>query len=205
MVQPPGAPQPPVAAPNPAPAPAPAPVAQAPTPAPAPEVQPLPDPTAPQNGGEAAVQAAAVAPPAADPPKKRRKRRTKAEIEAEKSAKAAEQAPEVPVAPVAAPSAGSPGADGYTLFVDCLPVNEPVTSAEDLIDEANKLVCQANESAHYKLIDFGKGPGLLQVALEHLITNGSKPVGAVVLGSTTGADALPVLQKHAARVVRGLR
>lgn len=113
-------------------------------------------------------------------------------------------APEEQVAPIeqAQPSFGGI----FELFVDCLPSKGGPTTTL-LADFLAPIHAQLRELGikHYKMVDFGKGPGVLCEAVRQTLTQ--RPfVGTLLVDSRTpeGSDCLGLLTEFATTVVRGL-
>ncbi len=94
----------------------------------------------------------------------------------------------------------------YALYVDCLPDGGEFTYADDLIDLANAIVVQRASTsekpvAHYKFLDYGKGAGALDIALQQVLAE-QKPKAVFCSGTS---DAMPTLTKRAGRITRSVR
>ncbi len=94
----------------------------------------------------------------------------------------------------------------FALFVDCLPDGLTVIYADHLIAMANAIVVQRASSsekpvAHYRFLDYGKGAGALDIALQQILSNHTPE--AIFCASTS--DALPTLTKLAGCITRAVR
>jgi hypothetical protein len=100
--------------------------------------------------------------------------------------------------------------DGFTLYVGCAPIGCNVTNTLEYVNAAHDQLKEAHGVTHYREMEFGKGPGLLCVALEMLLANCegtmNAPVGDVVLGGAQiEEDTASVWFSKAAKVVRAFR
>jgi hypothetical protein len=91
-----------------------------------------------------------------------------------------------------------------TLYVKCYPMGSAVTPFSDIAIEALKECEKSGMKGHYKLIEFGKGTGFFLTAVERLIQGHAGKDLFVDLASTEAQDALSVLERYSARVVRGI-
>ena len=92
-----------------------------------------------------------------------------------------------------------------TLYVDCLP-NHEVFDASMIFTEVSKRLREATQVPHYKMIDFGKGPGVFSEAVrEYVEANCTDAEMFLDSRSLEGSDALTVLNALASKVVRGVR
>ena len=104
-------------------------------------------------------------------------------------------------------TAPDPQARIDTLYVDCLPIGEPVFPAASLISAACGLVCSELGVPHIGLVDFAKGGPSMAAALDsQLYSRGPLYYKSVYLETKSAESkaALLVLQKHASRVVKGV-
>jgi hypothetical protein len=93
--------------------------------------------------------------------------------------------------------------EGFTLYVDCIPIGKPAKAVARLIDKAQERIHKELGVADYRLVDFGKGvPPFIAFVDEQV--DGTFDV---VLDTRTpeGAILLETLSAKAAFVVRGLR
>jgi hypothetical protein len=92
--------------------------------------------------------------------------------------------------------------EGFTLYVDCMPIGVKVTQASRFIAEAQACILEEEKVDDYRLIDFGKGaPSLVAAFLtcfdgSDLVLNSDTPEGRTLLEPLMGKASL---------VVRGLR
>lgn len=151
---------------------------------------------------------------------------TQAQQQARQEATAPEPEPEPAAEPAALPKAESqPMQKGYmatakandaaaavaaagevigTLYIGCLPVGDPnVINANDLIAQANAIVCEEQTVPHYKQVEYGKGPGMLAVALAQVIAELPKST-SVFAYQVAEPEALSMLQLCATRIVVAL-
>lgn len=101
-----------------------------------------------------------------------------------------------------APATPAPKPEGFTLYVDCLPIGQPFTLAGTFVAAANEKLRAELGVDDYRLVDYGKGvPVFVGTVLELL--DGTD----IALDSRTpeGTVLLEALSAKAAVVVRGLR
>jgi len=109
------------------------------------------------------------------------------------------EAPEVP-APLVA------GIGAFALYVDCIPVRgRAVTHLSELVAKAAETIKNdpdCDGAADYRFIPYGKGPGVLSLA----VLSVAKGCDAIALSTRTpeGAACLSALEGAAVYVVRGL-
>jgi hypothetical protein len=86
-----------------------------------------------------------------------------------------------------------------TLYVDCLPLRETPTELSDLLG-----LIEPPEEGHYRLVEYGKGPAMLSLAV--LQTLREQPVDALAMSLETpeGRDLYVTLSGVAGKVVKGL-
>lgn len=150
--------------------------------------------------------------PAAAPA--RRTRRTKAQIEADAKAQQAtaglaQSAGQIletgeTVAEALAITRQSP--EGFRLFVDCLPIKGSATlSADGLVQSAIKLAAEKAGVLDYRLVEYGKGPAYVVMALAEL-TNGGQLFGDYTISSRLPENqaVLGWLMDRAQSVVKGV-
>jgi hypothetical protein len=77
------------------------------------------------------------------------------------------------------------------------------TMADDLIAEANKLVCAAHEVPDYRLIDHGKGMGALAAALSQLLEKEDSDA-IVMLSSHASNHMADTFRRYAKMIVQGV-
>lgn len=95
--------------------------------------------------------------------------------------------------------------EGFTLYINCRPVNGEVTSAFDYCEAAHTLLKEEQSILHYGLIEYGKGKPALQIALSKVLQNNDPLSGDVILLDTEiEKDCLPVFKALASKVVVGL-
>jgi hypothetical protein len=91
-----------------------------------------------------------------------------------------------------------------TLYINCVPFGEPVTQFRHLAERAlEALRAEHPQIPHYAMADYGKGPGLWAAAVDLEVRTRNWGAVCVDTRSREGADALAVLERHAAAVVRG--
>jgi hypothetical protein len=102
-------------------------------------------------------------------------------------------------------STPEPAPTGYTLYVNCLPVGEPVQELAEYIAPIHAEFCAAAQAQHYRFIDYGKGPALFADFLARRI-EADPPQSNLVLDIRTqsGSDLYATLAERAHRVVRGV-
>lgn len=196
----------------------------------APPVEIVQTTVAPPGAGGYA-QAVPITPPVAEPPaapeapkkgKGGRKKRQLAPAVAARQAEAAvqapaPQAPPTPQADAAAPQAAPAGAAAAVatgphqiaiVYVGCMPIRGPAAlerqDGAELAMAAHEMLCAAEKVPHYKLVDFGKGPGLLAVYLERIILEFRPRAVFLARDSFAFADVAPVFEKFAEVVVRAV-
>lgn len=92
---------------------------------------------------------------------------------------------------------------GFTLYVDCIPIGKPAKAAARLIEKAQDRIHKELGVADYRLIDFGKGvPPFIAFVDEQV--DGTFDL-ALDTRTPEGAVLLETLMAKAAFVVRGLR
>jgi hypothetical protein len=106
------------------------------------------------------------------------------------------------------PPQTSPQSPGFSLFVDCEPLNWPgnMIRAENLISSAAAQVCEDADAPHYKVIDFGKGGGFLAAQIRENLTKAPLPAGTALLltlRTNEGRDVFQTLYEMASSVVLG--
>jgi hypothetical protein len=130
--------------------------------------------------------------------KTKRKRRTKAEIEADN---AALTKPEPQPAPIESVENGG----GFTLFIDCLP-NQLYTDMSVHFATVKDRINQNQGCQDYRLIDYGKGSGLLETGVRGLIDEGFIRGNLYVsTQSRETHEVLALLVNRAYAVVRSVR
>lgn len=117
--------------------------------------------------------------------------------------------PSAPAAPASAPQA-APRPHGFTLYVDCLPVKhaegvDAPQRASDYVEAAMRVIRKAHGVGHYKLIGFGKGPGLLAVGVEEHLREHPPTSGSIYLTTRSNEerDCLQAFANAAAVVIHG--
>lgn len=112
-------------------------------------------------------------------------------------------APPQPEQPAAPAPRGQVKRRKVTLYVDCLPVSgakQPM-NASVLYEKARVQL----DTAHYKLLEFGKGPGAFSAALRNVIEEDALPDGVYLSTATgEGKDALETLSSYCDVIIRGL-
>jgi hypothetical protein len=112
-------------------------------------------------------------------------------------------APEAKRGPGRPPGSGKEKGPIRTLYVNCLPLGEKVSLANDLFQAAHAQIAAAGH-AHYKTIDFGKGPGVFAACVEEA-AKALKSADVYVDSRTAeGGDSLEILTSLADSVVRGI-
>lgn len=94
---------------------------------------------------------------------------------------------------------------GMILCENAFPMNVDVFMASELIDEAKRKICKDNDVADYRLIEYGKGAGILAAVLDDLVST-HQPMGYVYLDTRTpeGMIASEVFRARAHHIIRGL-
>ncbi len=123
----------------------------------------------------------------------------------EKKVSAPPTAPKPASAPTkSAPVPNSASGLGFCLLVDCLPTKGGVESIDSILRPLQVDLEKACSVAHYKLIDFNKGPAMLASGLRDRLQ--TKPNGMFALDSRTiDSEVLAVLLECADQVIRGVR
>lgn len=95
---------------------------------------------------------------------------------------------------------------GFRLYVDCFPVNEEYLSLEMVVLEAKKKIQAEMGLPDYRFADFGRGPGILSIAVRELVLSGAKG-GSLVVDTRTpeGSACVSDLVACAESVCRGMR
>lgn len=93
----------------------------------------------------------------------------------------------------------------FELLIGCCPMkgDEKVIQLVDLLAPVFEQVANEFGVLHYKLVEYGKGPGALAVALDKYLTENPLTNGEVVVmpkASAEGTDVVNVLIRHATRV-----
>lgn len=93
----------------------------------------------------------------------------------------------------------------FELLIGCCPMKgeEKVIQLVDLLAPVFSQVAEEFGVLHYKLVEYGKGPGALAVALDRFLTENPLTNGEVVVmpkASAEGTDVVNVLIRHATRV-----
>lgn len=116
----------------------------------------------------------------------------------------APKAPAVQAANVAAVNA-TLGKPIGVLYVDCLPVGEPVTPFAGIAEHCHQGIRETMGLAHYRFAEFGKGPGIWCEAVKMYAS--AVRVDSLYLDTSAGdaRDALEALLGLAESVVRGVR
>jgi len=96
--------------------------------------------------------------------------------------------------------------EGFTLYINCMP-DSGAQSVNKILDKAAERAALSHDVSHYRFEDFGSGCGRLCTALEELLAANEPLKGAwvVMTDNQLHKDALPVLEKLADHVVRGVR
>jgi hypothetical protein len=96
------------------------------------------------------------------------------------------------------------GKNIHVLYVNCGPVGVPVTDANAFIVEAKKLILKEKGLADYRFADYGHGPGMLAVAVAHLVDQRNEAWDEVRVDTDTpeGSIILSELLARAALIVR---
>ncbi len=113
----------------------------------------------------------------------------------------ADAEPEAPPAPIQA---------GLSLYIDCFPVfgtGEEVMSGAKFLADVYDMAAQSLKVPDAKLADFGKGAGAIRAMTKSYLEVHREALNgkALVISSIGNADAIPVLEAYAARIVRGTR
>jgi hypothetical protein len=97
-----------------------------------------------------------------------------------------------------------PTVSGFTLMIDCLPLStsRKVLHARSVAREAIEYVQQQTGTIDYRLVDYGKGPALLTVALVELLRKRPVEAGAIVVASKAqDKDLLEAFTRAASEIV----
>lgn len=94
--------------------------------------------------------------------------------------------------------------EGFTLYVDCMPIGAPAKLASSFYEKANADVEQLHKVPDYRLVDYGRGAPLFAASvLEQVLESGKDVI--VDTRTPEGSIVLESLAARAAFVVRGLR
>jgi hypothetical protein len=121
------------------------------------------------------------------------------------------EAPSAPVTPAPTSSESAMHAalgvvgTGWTLFIDCAPLDGSGVPFSSLVERANKMILDAGGPADYRLVEFGKGNGHLATAISDILD--THPGDDIVVESMTheGMCCISTLIARAGRVVRAFR
>lgn len=127
----------------------------------------------------------------------------------------AQNAPSAPSAPapVAAPKVEKQTPDFDvtrnraigTLFVDCIPMNKDFITLDDLFANVAGQIAKNSEKPHFKLVEFGKGVGLVSALVEEKIHDWAQGRNVFVDSSSHYVSAcMDVLIQNSGSVVRGI-
>lgn len=99
--------------------------------------------------------------------------------------------------------------EGFTLCVGCYPtkIDGQVIAASDIIETAKRLVARDFALDDYRFAEFGKGPGLLAVALRAALNAAKIPDGSYVYLDARTEEArhtIETFRSYASREVRAL-
>jgi hypothetical protein len=149
------------------------------------------------------------APAEQEAPKKRRGRPKKAsalEAASEAVSEAIDDIARQMAAAIPATAPEAAPAVGFTLYVGCAPIGSEVVNALEYADVAHEELKRVHGVGHYREMEYGKGPGEICKALQHVFTTYGAPGGDVVLGDThIEQDTSAVWFSLAAKVVRAFR
>jgi hypothetical protein len=183
-----------------------------PAPTPAPLPAPLKDPINPPEAAKATTSQAH----AASPPPAKKVRTPKAVEVAEQEVVIEVEAPEpledvvrrreagAPDVPLADP--GPPQGKGFTLLVNCVAVTERCTEAADIIAEAHAKVREGAGIVDYRMVEFGRGAGLLAAEVREILERGDILDDEFVIIDAHSAEGSAVLQTFidfSGTVIRG--
>lgn len=91
------------------------------------------------------------------------------------------------------------------LYVDCLPLNETVTPFSQIAGFCHDAVKEHMKLSHYKYAEFGKGPAAWCDTVGMYLSAVYTPALYVDTSAGDAKDALEVLLRSAARVIRGVK
>lgn len=98
---------------------------------------------------------------------------------------------------------------GFTLYIDCAPMDmENTFELQEVLKEVLPQLEKALEVSDYRLVDYGKGAGLLSAAVDEFLRNAELGVEVGIVVSTItqeGQHCLGTLMRLAGRVVRAYR
>lgn len=168
-----------------------APTAAAPVQAALPFALPVPQaaPPVPQAAAPAPLHVVEAA-PAAPKPRGRPKKATAA------------AAPETPVAEVSADPLQN---GGFILYIGCSPIGCEVTNALEYVAAAHDQLKEARGIAHYREMEYGKGPGELCKSLEDVLSYFALTGDVVLWDSQMELDTASVWLSKASKIVRAFR
>lgn len=93
--------------------------------------------------------------------------------------------------------------EGFTLYVDCIPIGRPAKSASGLIEKAQERMLKEHGVPDYRLIDYGKGVPFFIAFVDEQVDGSFDLV--LDTRSPEGAVLLETLRAKASFVVQGLR
>ena len=127
---------------------------------------------------------------------------------AEREAKAKASAPVAP-APAMAATPAPVMADGSkaigTLYIDCLPMNKEYITLDSMFDRVAKMIEKGTEKPHFKLVEFGKGVGMVSALVSENLAGWVQGRNVYIDSSSVYVSAcVDVLIQNSASVVRGI-
>jgi hypothetical protein len=109
-----------------------------------------------------------------------------------------------PVAPVA--HVASNAKPIATLYIDCLPIGESVLRLDGCFAEVASALQTQMQIPHYKMAEYGKGPGLWALGVDDWIKrNLTNQEVFIDTSSNQTRDALDAITANAENIIRGIR
>lgn len=92
-----------------------------------------------------------------------------------------------------------------TLFIDCIPMNKDFITLDNLFANVAGEISKGSEKPHFKLVEFGKGVGLVSALVEEKIHDWAQGRNVFVDSSSHYVSAcMDVLIQNSGSVVRGI-
>lgn len=100
-----------------------------------------------------------------------------------------------------------PKKHGFTLLINCIPIGAKIVDTTELLRKANAAACQDTGTKDWQLIEYGRGPAHLRLALEEALDGANIPDTAYVCLDTrlpAAQHTLDVWIDRASVVIRGI-
>ena len=91
-----------------------------------------------------------------------------------------------------------------TLYVNCLPLNEQVTDASELLESCRDQANRLSEQPDYRMIEFGKAPGIFTFCVSEALKTFRAEAVYVNTDSPEAKTVLTLLTRASSRVVKGV-